>query len=81
MTSILGKHKMYYKIYVYILCVIVQSLSHVQDFATPQTVAQQAPLSTGFPRQEYWSGMPFSSPSDRSDPRNISFIRRQILYH
>ena len=37
-------------------------------FATPWTVACQAPLSLGFPRQEYWSGLPFSSPGDLSDP-------------
>ena len=33
-------------------------------FATPWTVAQQAPLSMGFPRQEDWSGLPFPSPVD-----------------
>ena len=44
------------------------SLSHVQLFATSQTVAHQAPLSMGFPRQEYWSGLPFSSPGDLPDP-------------
>ena len=37
-------------------------------FATPWTVACQAPLSMGFPRQEYWSGFPFSSPGDLPDP-------------
>ena len=31
---------------------------------TPWTVAHQAPLSMGFPRQEYWSGWPFPSPGD-----------------
>ena len=31
---------------------------------TPWTVAQQAPLSMGFSRQEYWSGLPFPSPGD-----------------
>ena len=36
-------------------------LSHVQLFATPQTVACQAPLSMEFSRQEYWSGMPSST--------------------
>ena len=36
--------------------------------ATPWTVAHQAPLSVGFPRQEYWSGLPFSSPADLPDP-------------
>ena len=42
--------------------VIVKSLSCVQLFATPWTVAHQAPLSMGFSRQEYWSGLPFPSP-------------------
>ena len=34
---------------------------------TPCTVAHQAPLSMGFPRQEYWSGLPFFSPGDLPD--------------
>ena len=34
------------------------------SFATPWTVALQAPLSMGFPRQEYWRGLPFPSPGD-----------------
>ena len=46
----------------------VKSLSHVRLFATPWTVAYQNPLSMGFPRQEYWSGMPFPSPGDPPDP-------------
>ena len=37
-------------------------------FAAPWTVAHQAPLSMGFPRQEYWSGLPFPSPGDLPDP-------------
>ena len=41
---------------------VCQPLSHVRLFATPQTVARQAPLSMGFSRQEYWSGLPFPSP-------------------
>ena len=36
--------------------------------ANPWTVASQAPLSMGFPRQEYWSGLPFPSPGDLLDP-------------
>ena len=39
-------------------------LSHVQLFATPRTVALQAPLSTGFSSQEYWSGLSFPPPGD-----------------
>ena len=34
----------------------------------PRTVAHQAPLSMEFPRQEYWSGLPFPSPENLSDP-------------
>ena len=40
----------------------VKSLSRVRLFATPWTVVYQDPLSMGFSRQEYWSGLPFSSP-------------------
>ena len=46
---------------------VVLMLSHVQLFVTPWTVAQQAPLSKGFSRQEYWSGLP--TPGDLPDPR------------
>ena len=46
----------------------VKSLSHVRLFATPWTVACQAPLSMGFSRQEYWSGLPFPSPGDLPNP-------------
>ena len=35
---------------------------------TPWTVSHQAPLSMGFPRQEYWSGLPFPSPGPLPDP-------------
>ena len=46
---------------IHIACVCVQLLSHVCLFATPWTIACQAPLSMGFSRQEYWSGLPFPS--------------------
>ena len=46
----------------------VKSLSRVRLFATPWTVAYQAPLSMGFSGQEYWSGLPFPSPEDLLDP-------------
>ena len=46
----------------------VKSLSRVQLFATPRTVAYQAPPSLGFSRQEYWSGLPFLSPGDLPNP-------------
>jgi len=38
------------------------------SFAIPWTIARQAPLSMGFPRQEYWSGLPFPTPWDLPDP-------------
>ena len=43
-------------------------LSRVLLFATPWTVAQQVPLSMGFSRQGYWSGLPFPSPGDLPKP-------------
>ena len=50
------------------LCVHTQSLCLVQFFETPWTVAHQAPLSMGFSRQEYWSGLPCPPPGDLPDP-------------
>ena len=49
--------------------VVVQQLSRVQLFATSWTVALQALLSMGFPRQEYWSGLLFPFPGASSPPR------------
>ena len=46
----------------------VKSLSRVRLFATPWTVAYQAPLFMGVSRQEYWSGLPFPSPGDLPNP-------------
>ena len=48
---------------------IAQLLSHVWLFATPWTVALQAPLPMGFSGQEYWSGMPLPSWGDLPNPR------------
>ena len=48
---------------------LCQLYSHVWLFATPWTVAHQTPLSLGFYRQEYWSGLPFPSPGDLPNPR------------
>ena len=46
----------------------VKSLSRVRLFATPWTVAYQAPRSMGFSRQGYWSGLLFPSPGDLPNP-------------
>ena len=55
-------------IYFLHIFVKVKSLSRVQLFVTPWTVAHQAPPSMGFSRQEYWSGLPFPSPGDLPNP-------------
>ena len=47
---------------------MLSPFSHVQLFATPQTVAHQAPLSMGLSRQESWSGLPCPPPGDLPDP-------------
>ena len=49
------------------MCVLCH-FNHVRLFATPCTVAFQASLSMGFPKQEYWSGLPFTSLVDLPDP-------------
>ena len=51
------------------IIIVVSSLYRVLLFVTLWAVASQAPLSTGFLRQEYWSGFPFPSQGDRLDPR------------
>ena len=50
----------------YYCCVscVLRCFSRVRLFSTPWTVARQAPLSVGFSRQEYWSGLPFPSPGN-----------------
>ena len=45
-----------------LLLLLLSHISRVRLFATPWTVAYQAPPSMGFPRQEYWSGLPLLSP-------------------
>ena len=59
------------------------SCSVMSSSATPCTVAHQAPLSMGFPRQAYWSGLPFPSPGDLPDPgiKPMSPALQCGLYH
>ena len=47
---------------------MLSHFSHFRFFVTPWTAECQAPLSMGFPRQEYWSGVPFPSPGDLPHP-------------
>ena len=59
-------------------------ISHVQFFATLWTVLCQTPLSMGFFRQEYWSGLPFPPPRELPDPESTCLLCllhcRWILY-
>ena len=56
--------------------------SVVSDFATLWIIAHQALLSMRFSRQEYWSGLPFTSPGDLPNPGNLGLPHcRQVLYH
>ena len=59
-------------------------LSHIQLPAIPWTVAHQGPLSLGFPRQEYWSGLPFlplgDLPNPGIKPASSVLHCKQILY-
>ena len=49
-------------------CVLLSRFSYVQFFTNPWTIAHPAPLSLGFTRPEYWSGLPCSAPGDLPDP-------------
>ena len=57
-------------IYIYIYMLLFCSVTKLcfNSFVTPWTVARQAPLSFGFPRQEYWIGLTFPSPGDLHNP-------------
>ena len=48
--------------------VVICCVNHSDSWQPPWTVARQAPLSTEFSRQEYWSGLPFPSPGDLPNP-------------
>ena len=52
------------------LIVCLHACSVLSDSGTPWTVARQAPLSLGFPRQEHWTGLPFPFPGDLPNPGN-----------
>ena len=60
-------------------CACMLSLQSVCFFVTPRTVAYQAPLSMGFSRQEYCSGLSFPSPVDLPNPLNLHSFRFPTL--
>ena len=65
---------------------ILNHFSHVQFFVTLWAISHQAPLSRGFSKQEYWSGLPCPPPRESSWPRHwtrvfyASCIGRRVLY-
>ena len=68
------------------ICAVLNCFSFVRLSVTPRTVARQAPLSMGFSRQEYWSGLPCRPPGDLpkpgTEPANSRLcMGRQVLYH
>ena len=71
----------------WLACMLISHFSHVQLIATPWTIARQGPLSVGFPRQEYWSGLPCPPLGDLPDPGikpaslNVSCIGIWVLYY
>ena len=77
------EHKLKEIYYNYWVLYMRSRFRRVQLFATPWTVARQAPLSMEFSRQEYWNGLPFSSPGHILDPGIETGLLncRQILNH
>ena len=67
LVYVLPKRALHMYLFIYYVYVL-SCFSRVQLFATPWTVAHQAPLPMGFSRQEHWSGLPFPSPGDLPDP-------------
>ena len=69
------------------VCAVLSHFSHVWLLAAPWTVACQVSMSMGLSKQEYWSGLPFSSSKGSSIPRVwtcaslVSCIGKQVLYH
>ena len=66
-----------------LLMCMLSRFSHVQLFATLLIVAHQAPLSLGFSRQEYWSGLPGPPPGDLPDPgmEPVSLMSLKLVSH
>ena len=71
------------KVQEWFACMHYQSFSHDWLFVTPWAEVPQAPLSMGFSRQEYWSGLVFPPPGDFPNPgSNLSLLQcRWIFYH
>ena len=61
-----------------LLLLLLSCFSRVRLCATPQTAAHQVPLSVGFSRQEYWSGLPFPSPMHAYMLSRFSHVRLHV---
>ena len=61
------------------LLLLLSRFSHVRLCATPETAAHQAPLSMGFSRQEYWTGLLCPSPGDLPNPGIEPIFQRLLL--
>ena len=70
----------FYVLVIKLFTYCAQSLSCLQLFLTPWTIAHKAPLSMGFPRQEYCSGLPLAPPRDLSDPEIELNLRLWVLH-
>ena len=62
------------------LLLLLSRFSHVRLCATPETAAHQAPLSLGFSKQEYWSGLPFPSPLCESEKLKVKLLSHVRLF-
>ena len=65
-------------LFIYFHCMCACTFSYVRLFETPWTVAHQTPLSMGFLRQEYWSGLPFPPSVDLLDPGSMCLLYWQV---
>ena len=59
---------------------MLSHFSHVRLSTTPWTMARQAPLSMGFSRQEYWSGLPFPPPVRKYEVSEVKLLSRVRLF-
>ena len=71
----LRKH--FYQLKISLLLLLLSHFSRVQLCATPQTAAHQAPLSMGFSRQEYWSGVPLPSPKNQLKLKQLLLFKNK----
>ena len=77
--SIWGNFFPIYSLTLDVRACMLSHFSHVLLFETPRTVARKAPLSMGFSRQEYWSGLPSPLSGDLPDPGNLKIFANLMM--